>query len=117
VIQLNQSINNPTCIDKYNACQEMLLEVLEQRVHPNIICFDGAATSCPRQAALYAAACGLAKAAIGFAVASEGYDYDDAVVRQQAEDPSWVAVQNRQTLAAIFKVPSEDEEANFDYGA
>lgn len=87
---------------KYEACATMLKEMLAQYVPAKPALFSAAPRD-PRQCAIYAAACGLAEAALGFAVLSEGADFDSEKVRNQAKDPRWVAEQSREVLAQIFR--------------
>lgn len=99
--------------EKFQACHRMLKTTLAGYVPAKPALFN----PYPRdadQVALYAAACGLAEAAIAFAVLSDGAHFDDEVIREQARDPQWVAKQDRETLAAMFKVV-EDED-RFDDG-
>lgn len=93
-----------TTTEKYEACAEMLKEVLVQHVPAKMTLFKNAAPLDPKQCAIYASACGLAESAIAFAVLSEGFDFDAEKVREQAKDPRWVADKSREVLAQIFRV-------------
>lgn len=87
---------------KYEACATRLKEVLAQYVPANPALFSAAPRD-PKRYAIYAEACGLAEAAIVFAVLSEGADFDSEKVREQAKGPRWVAEQSREVLAQLFR--------------
>jgi|GEM_PF-6339662 len=102
-------------MDKYQACSEMLREILAGYVPAKPALFNAnASPRDPKQVALYAAACGLAEAAITFAVLSEGYEIAEEAAREQAKDPRWVAAQSREVLASLFREIADNDR--FDDG-
>lgn len=100
-------------MDKYQACSEMLREILAGYVPAKPALFNASPRD-PKQVALYAAACGLAEAAIGFAVLSEGYEIAEEAAREQAKQPRWVAAQSREVLASLFREIADNDR--FDDG-